>query len=86
MCGSGREPEWERFVLIVGGELGGQAEGLTEVSLDELPLPHRRQFCFRYTILELNTAVKPWMFEYLFQRGFDLMRSGKSGKIVLNWD
>ncbi|MGZ4779958.1 MAG: glycosyltransferase, partial [Thermoanaerobaculia bacterium] len=41
------------------------------VRLAELPLPHPRQFCFRYTILELNTAVKPWMFEHLFARGYD---------------
>ena len=26
---------------------------------------------FRYSILELNTAVKPWMFEHLFARGYD---------------
>jgi glycosyltransferase involved in cell wall biosynthesis len=43
----------------------------TTISLDALPLPNRRQFYFRYTLLELNTAVKPWMFEYLFARGYD---------------
>lgn len=59
-------PEWDRFVLIVGGEARAG-----EVSLDELPLPDRRRFTFRYTILELNTAVKPWMFEYVFARGYD---------------
>lgn len=59
-------PEWDRFVLIVGGEARGG-----EVSLDDLPLPDRRRFTFRYNILELNTAVKPWMFEYVFKRGYD---------------
>ncbi|HEX7808698.1 MAG TPA: glycosyltransferase, partial [Thermoanaerobaculia bacterium] len=60
-------PDWERFVLIVGGD----AEGPGEVALDALALPNAQQFCFRYSILELNTAVKPWMFEHLFARGFD---------------
>jgi Glycosyltransferase len=46
-------------------------EPFTTVSLDVLPLPNPRQFCFRYTLIELNTAVKPWMFEHLFARGYD---------------
>jgi glycosyltransferase involved in cell wall biosynthesis len=59
-------------VLLVGGT-SAQAqddEPFTTVPLDALPLPSPRRFCFRYTILELNTAVKPWMFEYLFARGY----------------
>jgi glycosyltransferase involved in cell wall biosynthesis len=66
-------PEWERFVLIVGGgaETESAEELFTSVPLDALPLPDRRRFCFRYTILELNTAAKPWMFEHLFARGYD---------------
>jgi glycosyltransferase involved in cell wall biosynthesis len=65
-------PEWDRFVLMVGDDGGAIAEELFKsVSLDALPLPNRRQFCFRYTILELNTAAKPWMFEHLFARGYE---------------
>jgi glycosyltransferase involved in cell wall biosynthesis len=73
-------PEWERFVLLVGGtegrpassaETGIETEPFTTVHLEELPLPRPREFCFRYTLLELNTAAKPWMFEHLFARGFD---------------
>jgi len=66
------QPEWDRFVLLVGDD--GPAideESFESVSLDALPLPSRRQFYFRYTILELNTAVKPWMFEHLLARGYD---------------
>lgn len=58
-------PEWERFVLVCGGEDAGA------LSLEELQLPHQQRFCFRYTLLELNTAVKPWMFEHIFARGYD---------------
>ena len=66
------QPEWDRFVLLVAGEGDAIDEELFEtVALDALPLPNRRQFCFRYSILELNTAVKPWMFEHLFARGYE---------------
>ncbi|HWS72294.1 MAG TPA: group 1 glycosyl transferase, partial [Thermoanaerobaculia bacterium] len=70
-----QHPDWERFVLLVGDD-GSQAksqaeESFTSVSLETLPLPSPRQFTFRYTILELNTAAKPWMFEHLFARGYD---------------
>jgi glycosyltransferase involved in cell wall biosynthesis len=66
-------PEWERLVLLVGGTEGADRgeESFTTVPLDALPLPRPRQFCFRYNLLELNTAVKPWMFEHLFARGYD---------------
>jgi glycosyltransferase involved in cell wall biosynthesis len=66
-------PEWDRFVLLVGDAGGSNRddESFTTVSLEDLPLPNRRQFCFRYSILELNTAVKPWMFAHLFGRGYD---------------
>jgi glycosyltransferase involved in cell wall biosynthesis len=66
-------PEWDRFVLLVGGVADEVTadEAFTTVPLDALPLPGRRRFCFRYTILELNTAVKPSMFEELFARGYD---------------
>src|SRR5947207_1353971 len=66
-------PDWDRFVLVVGGAAtsGTDAELFTPVPLDALPLPNRRQFCFRYTLLELNTAVKPPMFEHVFALGYD---------------
>ena len=37
-----------------------------------LSLPQIKQFCFRYNILELSTAVKPWLLNWLVQvKGFD---------------
>lgn len=66
------QPEWDRYVLLVGEDGVAIDEELFEtVSLDALPLPNRQQFFFRYTILELNTALKPWMFEHLFARGYE---------------
>jgi glycosyltransferase involved in cell wall biosynthesis len=66
-------PEWDRFVLVVGESpsAGRDAEPFTPVVLEALALPKARQFCFRYTLLELNTAVKPWMFAHLFGQGYD---------------
>ena len=37
-------------------------------SLDNIP--ELEKFMFRYTILELNTAIKPYIFEKLFERGY----------------
>jgi glycosyltransferase involved in cell wall biosynthesis len=66
-------PGWDRFVLVVGASSAPRDDEPTFalVPLEALPLPSPRQFCFRYTILELNTAVKPWMFEHLFTAGYD---------------
>ena len=32
-----------------------------------LPIPRSRWFHFKYSIVELSTAVKPYAFEYLFR-------------------
>lgn len=64
-------PQWDRFVLMVGASEPPDREPFTTVPLDAIELPAPRRFSFRYTLLELNTAVKPWMFAYLFARGYD---------------
>jgi len=66
-------PDWERFVLVVGGSAtsGTDAEPFTAMPLEALNLPNQRQLCFRYSLLELNTAVKPSMFEHVFALGYD---------------
>jgi glycosyltransferase involved in cell wall biosynthesis len=66
-------PDWDRFVLVIGESPAakGAEEPFATVPLEALSLPNPRQFTFRYTLLELNTAVKPWMFEHLFARGYD---------------
>jgi glycosyltransferase involved in cell wall biosynthesis len=67
------EPEWDRYVLVVGERdtIVQDEPSFAMVPLEALPLPSPRLLAFRYTILELNTAVKPWMFEHLFSRGYD---------------
>ncbi len=65
-------PEWDRYVLLVDehdGTFNSARENCTIIDVCSLPLPNFKQFLFRYNILELNTAVKPWMCEWLFERG-----------------
>jgi hypothetical protein len=52
------EAAWDRFVLLVDpGPAVATEPGCTTVALDALALPQQRAFTFRYTILELSTAV-----------------------------
>jgi hypothetical protein len=39
------------------------------IPMSVLKLPFGDEFFFQYTILELNTAVKPWALEYLLDQG-----------------
>ena len=41
----------------------------SSTALDALGLPSPRELCFRYEMLELCTAVKPWYLRTLFARG-----------------
>ncbi|TPL46567.1 glycosyltransferase [Mesorhizobium sp. B2-4-6] len=41
------------------------------VFFDDLDLPDRRAFSFRYDVMELNTAIKPTVFRRLFAEGYD---------------
>lgn len=39
------------------------------IAIDELPLPDGQDFLFQYSVLELNTAVKPWALQHLLDLG-----------------
>jgi glycosyltransferase involved in cell wall biosynthesis len=67
-------PDWERFVLLadrVDGAFDPAREIFHVVEASSLPIPDPERFFFRYTILELNTAVKPWFFRELFKQNFE---------------
>ena len=67
-------PDWQRYVLLVDetrGDFDPTKEDFTVVDVSDILLPELKKFLFRYTILELNTAVKPWMMERLFDQGFE---------------
>jgi hypothetical protein len=41
------------------------------VVAEDLAIPDFRSFAFRYTIMEFNTALKPFMIRHLLDQGFD---------------
>jgi glycosyltransferase involved in cell wall biosynthesis len=67
-------PEWDRHVLFVDradnfDSIGGDL--FTAIGVEALPLPKMREFLFRYDIMELNTAAKPYMFAHLRRQGYE---------------
>ncbi|MGO8881873.1 MAG: glycosyltransferase [Desulfomonilaceae bacterium] len=40
------------------------------INFKDIPIPDRKKMCFQYEILELNTAVKPFIIRYLFNKGY----------------
>ena len=68
-------PEGRFFVLLVDrndGYIDAEAERFTLFEAEDLPnIPHLQGFLFKYTLLECNTAVKPFFLEHLIQ-GYEL--------------
>lgn len=65
-------PEAKRYCVIVDRDMGpalALAGEFEAIPLAALKLPFGDEFAFQYTILELNTAVKPWALAQLFARG-----------------
>ncbi|MFZ5483249.1 MAG: glycosyltransferase [Pseudomonadota bacterium] len=46
-------------------DLGG--DDFHVVTVDQLNLPYQDQFAFRYDVMEFSTAIKPYMFRWLFR-------------------
>src|SRR5207244_706871 len=56
-------PDSPVFVLLVDrvdGCFDPQAEPFTLIEIEDLPIPTLPRFCFKYSVLELNTAAKPY--------------------------
>ncbi|MBC8078371.1 MAG: glycosyltransferase [Chloroflexales bacterium] len=67
-------PTGRMFVLVVDqpeGYFDPAREPFTVVTCAELDIPHFAQMAFRYTVLELCTAVKPFLLEHLIDH-YDL--------------
>ncbi|MBI1358012.1 MAG: glycosyltransferase [Acidobacteria bacterium] len=63
-------PAVERFVVLVDepeGLFDPAAEPFEVIRYEDLPIPKSRWFCFKYTVLELSTAVKPYAAELLLE-------------------
>ncbi len=62
------------FVLLVDeidSYFDPEVEPFTTILVKDLGIPNFSTMTFRYTVLELNTAVKPYFLEYLFAK-YDL--------------
>jgi hypothetical protein len=70
-------PDLARFVILVDrpdGYFDPQRENFTILCSDSLAIPDSKWFHFKYTLIELSTAVKPYVLEYLFQKlNFDFV-------------
>lgn len=67
-------PQAARYCVIVDRDMApaqALADEFTAVPVQALSLPDGDDFLFQYTVLELNTAVKPWALEHLMNQGFD---------------
>ncbi len=68
-------PELKRFVILVDradGLIDPGKEDFDVIPIEALGIPGLPWFCFKYTVLELSTAVKPYALEYLLrEHGLD---------------
>lgn len=67
-----QHPDGKVYVLIVDQpdpSLRYEDEPFTAVLVESLGIPRFRHYSFRYSILELNTAVKPWFLLHLHRLG-----------------
>lgn len=67
-------PEYERYVCVcdkITEDFSSMPYNFSMISLQDLELPHQQRMIFRYTILELNTAVKPFVIKHLMNMGYD---------------
>ena len=66
-----RHPLERFFVLLVDrcdGYFDPASEPFELVEVEELRLPTAERMCFQYTVLELNTAVKPYFLAHLLEK------------------
>jgi glycosyltransferase involved in cell wall biosynthesis len=69
-------PSYQRFVILVDtidGYIKPGDEPFTIILSSDLAIPHSSWVHFKYTILELNTAVKPYAIEHLAKK-YDIAR------------
>jgi glycosyltransferase involved in cell wall biosynthesis len=70
---AGQHPEADRYCLVVDRDSSHARKLSSEfqvLEIGEIGLPDGDDFLFQYNILELNTAVKPWAIDSLFDRGY----------------
>lgn len=66
-------PQADRYCVIVDRDLShgeALAPEFQVLKLSQINLPDGDDFLFQYTVLELNTAVKPWALAHLVRQGY----------------
>jgi len=69
-----RNPSFERFICLVDNQTedAGTTDCAEIVTASNVGIPNFHDMAFRYDVMELNTAVKPFMFRWLLEnQGFD---------------
>ena len=67
-----QHPDATRYCVVVDRDLThaqALAAEFNTIPLEALHLPDGDDFLFQYTVLELNTAVKPWAMQHLLEKG-----------------
>src|ERR1700744_2755951 len=65
-------PEATIYLFLADAVLPAEGfcpEDFIAVSVEDLDIPDIQSFLFRYDIMELNTAIKPFMFQHVFRLG-----------------
>ncbi len=65
------QPDYDRYVILadrVDGCFKPELENFQTIEMEELNIPDQETFTFKYSIMELNTAVKPFSIDHLFSR------------------
>ena len=60
------QPDADFLIFLADGPVDAPGVEDTIVPLEQLGIPGLRDMCFRYTLMELSTAIKPFCFEYVF--------------------
>jgi len=66
-----QHPNGRVFVLVIDeweGYFDPERERFITISVDEIGIENLAAMTYRYTVLELSTAVKPFFLEHLFER------------------
>ena len=64
-------PNGKIFVLLVDeieNQFDPRNEKFSLINLDDIGIPNLKSFCFKYSILEMNTNVKAHLLKYLFEK------------------
>ncbi len=67
-------PEATMYLCLVDRPLpdaGLYPDGCEVILVEDLPIPNVQSFLFRYDVMELNTAAKPFMIQTLLEAGHD---------------